>query len=269
MRLDIVIPAHNEEQRIDRTLRAYRAVVNEPLARFIVALDRCTDSTADVVAAHSTVDSRVELLNFPKLGKGGVLMESFRACDAELIGFVDADCATPPAEFLRLVDAAADADGAIASRIHPAAVLPVRRPLGRRLASHAFAAMTRAMFGLPFADTQCGAKVLHRQVVQQALPLLSSRDFLFDVDLLLTAARLGYRIVEVPTVWVDQSGSHVRPVTDAKQMAASSLRLWIHHRVLPVPSPNEGREGPAARIDRSGSSGVGGSVEKELVHGRR
>ena len=131
MRLDIVIPAHNEEERIDRTLSAYRDVVNEPMARFLVALDECTDATADVVRSHAGVDDRVELHEYPKLGKGGVLMESFRRCDAELVGFVDADCATPPAEFLRLVDATGDADVAIASRGHPASVLPVRRSLGR------------------------------------------------------------------------------------------------------------------------------------------
>ena len=107
MRLDIVIPAFNEEDRIDRTLRAYRAGVTEPRTRFLVALDSCTDGTADVVRSHADVDPRVELLEYPKLGKGGVIMESFRRCDADVIGFVDADCATPPAEFLRLVDVAA------------------------------------------------------------------------------------------------------------------------------------------------------------------
>jgi hypothetical protein len=64
--------------------------------------------------------------------------------------------------------------------------------------------------------------------------LLSSRDFLFDVDLLLTADRLGYHVVEVPTVWLDQEGSHMRASADARQMAISSLRLWFHHRVMPV-----------------------------------
>ena len=239
MRLDIVIPAHNEEQRIDRTLRAYRDVVNEPLARFIVALDECTDATAEVVRSHAGVDDRVELHEFPKLGKGGVLMESFRRCDADRVGFVDADCATPPAEFMRLVDATAGADVAIASRTHPASVLPVRRSLGRRAASWVFALMTRALFGLPFADTQCGAKVIRREVVDKTIPLLSSRDFLFDVDLLVTARDLGFRIVEVPTVWVDRGGSHVRTVADSFRMALSSLRLWLHHRVLPVPASAE------------------------------
>jgi glycosyltransferase involved in cell wall biosynthesis len=237
MRIDLVIPAHNEERRIDRTLRAYRAQVSDPSTRILVALDCCTDGTAEVVDAHAQIDSRIEVCRYPKLGKGGVLMESFRKCDADLIGFVDADCATPPAEFLRLADLACRADGAIATRSHPAAVLPVQRSIGRRIDSWVFSALMRALFRMPFSDTQCGAKVLRRSVVQDVVPLLSSRDFLFDVDLLVTASRLGYRILEVPTVWCDQAGSHISATGDARRMVVSSLRLWLHQQVLPLPSP--------------------------------
>ena len=52
--------------------------------------------------------------------------------------------------------------------------------------------------------------MLNRHVVEQVVPLMSSRDFLFDVDLLVTARRLGYEVVEVPTLWFDQPGSTVR-----------------------------------------------------------
>lgn len=237
MRLDLVIPAHNEEKRIDRTLSSYRASIDEPIqARFLVALDRCTDGTALVVRRHAAKDPRVELHDYPKLGKGGVIMETFRRCDAEVVGYVDADGATPPTELLRLFDVVAHLgiDGAIAVRHHPAAVLPRPRPKGRQLTSVAFARGVRQLFGLPFVDTQCGAKLLRRPLVDQCLPLLSSRDFLFDVDLLLTAVSLGFHIAQVPTVWLDQEGSRLQTMTDARRMALSSLRLWIHHRVLPV-----------------------------------
>jgi glycosyltransferase involved in cell wall biosynthesis len=252
MRLDLVIPAHNEEQRIDRTLRAYRAQI-APGTRVTVALDRCTDGTAAAVRPHLE-DRRIRMFDFPKYGKGGVLMEAFRHCDADLVGFVDADCATPPREIGRLAEAAAGADGAIATRRHPAALLPAERPLARGVSSAGFAFGVQRLFGLPFSDTQCGAKVFRRQVVAEALPLLSARDFLFDVDLLLTARRLGYEIREVPTVWIDQEGSTVSAARDARRMAASALRLWIHHRVLPVDRAagrSQGRGRPRARPRRS------------------
>lgn len=231
--LDLVIPAHNEADRLDRTLGAYRGQL--PSSSTIrVALDGCTDATADVVAEHCRRDRRVRLHTYPKLGKGGVLMETFRRCDADLVGFVDADGSTPPSELRRLTDVAATADGAIASRRHPSALAMGERSMARRVTSSGFAFGTRRLFGLPYADTQCGAKVVRRCVLDRVLPLLSSRDFLFDVDLLLVARQLGFDIVEVPTVWVDQPGSKLRAGRDARRMLVSSLRLWLHHRVLPV-----------------------------------
>lgn len=236
MRLDVIVPAHNEEHRIDRMLTAFRSRLEDPATRFFVAMDHCTDRTEEVVRRHSKVDDRVEAISYPKLGKGGVIMETLRLCDGELIAFVDADCATPPVELLRLSEAARHADVAIATRWHPASVLPSPRPLSRRIESRVFASMVRTVFGLPYADTQCGAKVMRRHAAHAIVPLLSSRDFLFDVDLLITARSLGLDVVEVPTVWVDQAGSRIQPGRDGRRMAMSALRLWLHSRVLPVPA---------------------------------
>ena len=241
MRLDIVMPAHNEEERIDRTLRVYRHACPGAGVRFLVALDSCSDRTPEIVRAHARVDRRVRALSYPKLGKGGVIAETFGRSDADLIGFVDADGATPPRELLRLAAAAAHVDGAIASRRHPAALLPARRPLAREITSAGFAGGVRVLMGLPYRDTQCGAKVLRRDVVRDVLPRLAARDLLFDVDLLAAARERGWRVVEVPTVWIDQEGSRVSAVADSRRMGASLLRLWIRRRVAARLRGHEGR----------------------------
>lgn len=237
MSLDIIIPAHDEEARIERTLRAYRAGFTEDDVRFHVALDGCSDGTADVVRRHLHVDDRVHLHEYPKIGKGGVLLRTFERCHADLIGFVDADCATPPAELKRMTEAAEGVDGVIASRRLPASVNPRRRESGRWLTSTGFAWLVRTTFGLPYADTQCGAKILRRPLVRRVLPLMSSHDFLFDVDLLLAARSTGFDVVEVPTVWIDQSGSKLDARRDAVRMLVSTARLWIRHRMATAGHP--------------------------------
>jgi glycosyltransferase involved in cell wall biosynthesis len=247
MSLDIVIPAHNEEDRIARTLRAYRRGFPQEDVRFRVALDGCDDRTSDVVRRQAAEDGRVMLHVFPKLGKGGVLMETFRECDADLVAFVDADCATPPAELARMTLLASEADGVIASRRMTASFTPCARRRSRSVTSRGFAWGVRRLFHLPYADTQCGAKVIHRRVAERAVPLMSSRDFLFDVDLLLVAQRLGFDVVEVPTVWIDQDGSKLSAGRDASRMLKSALRLWVHHHTLPV-GPVDGSP-PVATTD--------------------
>jgi glycosyltransferase involved in cell wall biosynthesis len=230
LRLDIVIPAHNEEHRIDRTLTAYRTVCGGRNVRFQVALDGCTDSTAEIVDAHSGEDDRVHLHEYPKLGKGGVIAETFRRSDADVLGFVDADCATPPAEMLRLADVARRSGGAIASRHHPASVLPRSRSRLRRATSAGFAFGVRQLLGLSYRDTQCGAKVLRRDAAERILPRIEAKDLLFDVELLLAARETGQEVVEVPTVWIDQEGSRVDPVADTRKMSVSLFRLWAAGR---------------------------------------
>lgn len=234
MSLTIVIPAHDEERRIHRTLAAYRHGFPQSDVTFHVALDGCQDRTADIVARHVRADPRVVVHHYPKMGKGGVLMETFRRCDTDLIGFVDADCATPPAELVRMTEAAEDVDGVIASRRLPASVTPSHRAAGRGMTSAGFAWLIRRVFRLPYADTQCGAKILRRELVERVVPLMSARDFLFDVDLLVTARRLGFDVTEVPTVWIDQSGSKLDARRDALRMLVGTARLWFHHWSLPV-----------------------------------
>jgi glycosyltransferase involved in cell wall biosynthesis len=244
LRLDIIMPAHNEEHRIGPTLDSYRAVCSDSEIRFVIALDACTDATADIVAGHAARDHRVVAHEFPKLGKGGVLMEAFARSDADLVGFVDADGATPPGELLRLAEAALAVGGAIACRHHPSAVLPAARPMARRVTSAGFSFAVRRLLGLPYADTQCGAKVLRRDVVDDVLPALSTKDLLFDVDLLQVAADRGHRMAEVPTIWIDQDGSRVHAVKDTRRMGAGLLRLWAARRrrlaagieAVPLPS---------------------------------
>lgn len=228
--LDIVIPAHNEAHRIGPTLHSYRRAFAHPDTRFIVALDDCDDATADIVRRHAEGDSRVELHAFPKLGKGGVIRKAFERGRSDLVAFVDADGSTSPEQLARLVAAARHGDGAIASRRLPSSSVLGRRSLIRTVGSAVFAWLVRRLFGLPYRDTQCGAKVMRRSALDLLLPRLTTSDLLFDLDLLLRAEELDCRIVEVPTVWVTRAGSRVRPLRESGRLVASLLRLWKDHR---------------------------------------
>jgi hypothetical protein len=106
--------------------------------------------------------------------------------------------------------------------------------------STAYVALVRALFGLPYRDTQCGAKVLRREAVEQIVLYVSSRDLVFDVDVLLVARALDMHVMEVPTIWIDQAGSRIKTMSDSRRMAAGLLRLWLQHRLAPVTFPVAG-----------------------------
>ncbi|NLX48751.1 MAG: glycosyltransferase family 2 protein [Methanospirillum sp.] len=219
----IVVPAYNEERRIGGLL-ASLAGFGGPV---IVVADG-TDRTADLVREFGASHPQLALtcLEFPaRLGKGGGIMAGFRAARTPFVGFMDADGSTAPAEMVRLFSFLGDADGAIASRWASGAVVPVRQGPLRRLQSRAFNLLIRLLFGLPYADTQCGAKVFRREALLPVLGEMELTGFEFDVELLWRLSRRGARVVEVPTVWYDHGGSKVGG-GDSMPMLRRLVALW-------------------------------------------
>jgi dolichol-phosphate mannosyltransferase len=229
MSLSVVVPAYNEEERLEPMLRAYASALR-PGDELIVVVNGSTDRTADVARRVASDHASIQVIEIhEKIGKGGAVRAGFARASGTFVGFADADLATPPAEFMRLVEATQSADGAIASRWAPGARVYGRTWL-RTLASRCFALLVRALFGLPFADTQCGAKVFHRRFLPTYLGASTVTDLAFDVELLLILNRAGAHIVEVPSVWTAVPGSStlaspVGLVKNGWRMALSLLRL--------------------------------------------
>jgi glycosyltransferase involved in cell wall biosynthesis len=222
MPCSLVIPAYNEEHRIGHVFGTITGFDGE----LIVVCDG-TDRTAEVVdeIAAQRPDLTIRCLRFDhRLGKGGGVLEGMKVAGAPVIGFFDADGSTSISEMLRLVTAAASADGAIGSRWADGAKLTVRQGIMRRLESRGFNLLIRILFGLSYHDTQCGAKVFSKSAINTVLPRMVSRGFEFDVELLWRMKRAGYRIVEVPIEWQNKGDSRVEK-RDMIRMFAGLIRV--------------------------------------------
>lgn len=207
-RYDIVIPAYNELHRIQRTLDHYIRFFDESV-HFIVVLNGCRDNTLDIVQTISAkFPSRLTIINIEEaIGKGGAIREGWQKAQAEWVGFVDADGATAPDEFLKLIEASRDHDGAIASRFLKESKIIARLSWLRTYVSRSAIWIIRLLFRLPYSDSQCGAKLFRREVIIPILPKLSVTNLLFDVELLWWLDYQSRDIIDVPTIWVDQPGS--------------------------------------------------------------
>ncbi|MBV8081964.1 MAG: glycosyltransferase [Candidatus Eremiobacteraeota bacterium] len=221
-RHSVIIPAHNEAGRIERTLKEYAEVFAD--GEIIVVLNNCTDDTAHALRNVTAACLRAVEITDP-IGKGGAVRAGFMLARAPLVGFVDADGSTSAAEMRRLFGLLAHADAAIGSRWMPGASLDPPQPLIRRVASRVFNLLARSLTRLPFSDTQCGAKAFRADALARVLPAVETANFAFDVDLLAALARLGARIVEVPIAWRDRSTSRLRVVRQSLRMAGALARL--------------------------------------------
>src|SRR5258708_866980 len=125
----LLIPAYNEERRIEPVLRDYSRYFQDHYQgkfQLVVVLNGCTDDTLGVVKRVGAQFPSVSALEFAEaIGKGGALIEGLKLAPlADVIGYVDADGATPPGAFHDLVRRIDRADCVIGSRWLPGSVLP-------------------------------------------------------------------------------------------------------------------------------------------------
>lgn len=223
----LLIPAYNEEARIEPVLREVAGYFQSQYpgpARILVVLNGCRDNTLGVVQRVAKEFPLIEWQDHAApIGKGGALIEGLKvARNADLIGYVDADGATPPRALHALARMTDRADMVIGSRWLPGATLHRAQTPLRRFTSRCFHLIVESLFWMHIKDTQCPAKVMRRRVVETILPHLRIADLAFDVNLIVSAHRAGFKILEVPTEWTDIGGSKV-----TASLFRSSLTMFL------------------------------------------
>ena len=210
----LLIPAYNEEARIEPVLRDYAQFFQQNYSgkfQIVVVLNGCTDNTLGVVQKVARDFFSVSHLDFPApIGKGGALIEGLKLAPlADLIGYADADGATSPAAFMEMVKSIGDADCVIGSRWLPGSKLHQAQTRLRRFFSRSFHFIVELLFWMHIKDTQCPCKLMRREAVEKIHPTLRIADLAFDVNLLVSLKRAGFRVREVPIEWTDKVGSKV------------------------------------------------------------
>jgi glycosyltransferase involved in cell wall biosynthesis len=236
-KVSIVIPAHNEEKRIGKTLENYISYFqnlkkNKKIDfEMIVVLNNCNDKTIDVVKKYKCKE--LKILNFIRGGKGFAIIEGFKEAlksESNLIGFVDADMATLPVSFYDLIKNINDVDGIIANRWDERSIINPKQSTIRKITSSGYNTIIRSMFMFPYRDTQCGAKIFKRNVLEKNIHKIISSEWNFDVALLFCLRKeSGAKIKSLPTVWSDQKGSKINLRRTPIKMFLSAIRLRIIH----------------------------------------
>ncbi len=215
----LLIPAYNEERRIEPVLREFGAYYRAQYRgnfQIVVVLNGCRDNTLGLVEKVAHDYPEIRALNFPEpIGKGGALIEGFKLAGqlpsaTDLVGYVDADGATGPQAFHELAKMCrGEVECVIGSRWLPGAVLHQSQTWMRRFTSRCFHAIVQVLFWMNIKDTQCPAKVMTRRAAEMINPMLRIADLAFDVNLLVALRRQGFKVLETPTEWTDKIGSKV------------------------------------------------------------
>ena len=233
----LVIPCFNEERRLDRAELGRLARAREDLTLLFVD-DGSRDRTADVLRALSRETPRIALHALPaNAGKAEAVRAGLRAAiagGADIVGYTDADLATPVDELLRMLQVMSEGGASVllASRVRLLGAAIERRAL-RHYLGRIFATVASIALRLPVYDTQCGAKLFRpTPTLEAALAQPFTSRWAFDVELL---GRLAYgtrqapplpreAFLEVPLrAWRDVGGSKM----NWKSMARAGTDLLV------------------------------------------
>src|SRR5688500_12652638 len=172
-------------------------------------------------------EPRLTLLRQPQnRGKGAAVRRGMLAARAPQVLFMDADLSTPIEEVEKLrVYLREGYDVVIGSRGLAESDIRARQPFPREWMGRTFNVLVRSLLMGGFKDTQCGFKLFTRDAAQALFAKQELDGFAFDVEILLLAKEMGYRIREVPVIWYHAPNSKVSPITDASRMFRDLVKL--------------------------------------------
>ncbi len=235
--LSIVIPAYNEARRLPPAMRQLAELgrgMRESVEVLIVvegSLDGTLEIARELAAsqAHSTL--RFEVIDGgPQRGKGHAVRTGMLRASGGLVFYMDADLSVPLAEvevFLRYFREHPETHVLVGNRQHPQSRITRAQNWFRRTMGQTFNALLGRLGLAEFRDTQCGFKAFRREPAQRIFEQQKIDGFAFDVEVLLLARQLGFRVDDLPVEWVNSPESKVHIVRDSLRMLWDTMRLRL------------------------------------------
>ncbi|HIZ04604.1 MAG TPA: polyprenol monophosphomannose synthase [Candidatus Phocaeicola gallistercoris] len=205
----VIIPTYNEKENIENIIRAVFGL--EKYFHILIVEDNSPDGTANIVKIlQKEFPERLFMIERKgKLGLGTAYISGFKWAIAHQYDYIfemDADFSHNPNDLPRLYKACHDngADVAIGSR-YISGVNVVNWPMGRVLMSYFASKYVQVITGLPIHDTTAGFKC-YRRTVLETIPLdkIRFKGYAFQIEMKFTAYKCGFKITEVPVVFVNR-----------------------------------------------------------------
>ncbi len=237
MKASLIIPAYNERNRIDASLREVASwCAGRPGGwhwDVILVDDGSTDRTRNAarqVAEEANLPLTV-LVHSKNRGKGAAIRTGVLAAAGDAILISDADLSTPLSEWTKLAERLPTHPVAIGSRAIDEGLVRRRQPFYRVLLGKAGNKIIQ-LFAIPgIRDTQCGFKLFRGDVARELFGEARIDRFAYDVEVLFLARRRGYAIAEVPVLWFNSPESKVSVWRDTPRTLWDVLRIrWMHRK---------------------------------------
>ncbi len=229
--VSVVIPAYNESANIERSLGAILYFLSHKKYDYevIVVNDGSKDNTLELAKKFLPEIKIVE--NPGNKGKGFTVKNGMLHAAKENVLFLDADLATPIEELENALKYIDEYPVVIGSRNLKDSVILTAQPFYRQMMGKTFALLARVIAGINVKDSQCGFKMMKREVAQKIFPKMTITGWCFDVELLFLAQLENYKIKEMPVRWIDNAATtKIKPFTSSMEMFRDLLKVRNNYR---------------------------------------
>ena len=233
--LSVVVPAYNEEGRLEPGLRRaveYLRGRGRPFELLVID-DGSRDGTSAVAAAFAAEGVRV-IRHERNRGKGAAVRTGVVASRGARVLISDADFSTPIEEVEKLEPRLGDGTPlVIGSRGMDSSQVRQHQPFYREMMGRIFNLIIRLIGVRGIRDTQCGFKLAAGDVGRSLFSALAIDGFAWDVEMIWLARRRGYGIAEVGVVWINSPDSRVDPIRSSLSMLRDVVLMRFRHRSRP------------------------------------
>lgn len=230
--LSIIIPAHNEESRLPRTLgQIFEFLKNQRYSSEVIVVENgSSDRTFELAREFVGNYPAISVYKEERRGKGNAVRHGMLQARGEYRFICDADLSMPIEEIQKFIPPAlTDFDIAIGSREAPGAVR-YNEPSYRHLGGRAVNLAIRLLILPGLNDTQCGFKCFRAEAAERIFRQQTLPGWSFDIENLYIARRNKLRIKEIPIHWVYDPDSKVSAIPDALRMLRDIFH--IHRNAL-------------------------------------
>jgi len=227
--LSIIIPAHNEENRLPNTLeQVFHFLEKQSFTSEVIIVENGSgDNTLKIAQAFAQQHNNFHVIQSER-GKGTAVQRGMLEAKGEYLFMCDADLSMPVDEIVKFIPPALEGfDIVIASREAKGAIR-YNEPPYRHLGGRGINFLIQLLILPGLNDTQCGFKCFSAEVVQDLFQHQTLHGWSFDIELLHIARRRKYRITEIPIHWYHFADSKVSALRDAIRMIQDIFRIHVN-----------------------------------------
>ncbi len=216
--ISVIIPAYNEEKRIEKTIKAIKNELHNQNKEFeiVVVDDGSRDATKTIVSA--LLDEQVKLFSYEKnKGKGGAVKYGVEHALGDFIVFTDADLPYPPEKIVTACNLLNEADIILGKRVQSEE--GGKYPWYRTVMSKGFGLFVRLVLGFFERDTQCGFKAFKKEAAKTVFEKVRLLGWGFDVEIIFLAQKMNLKVSRLCVeLNHEEKGSKINIVKDTLKM---------------------------------------------------